>query len=161
MGKIRSQIKETKYQIEKISSKVIIHDSSIPFLTWLIVLMLYALLTPLTSNWTSGHIHDGPQWHRAKGEERSDGEIARNGEGVEGSDQSVHRLNKYIDHSAYYCYSTVNKDYSIPIPINIHWNWSNYYLSPFHADLWQINRVIYLIYFQLLAKSESMTDQVN
>ena len=26
MGKIRSQIKETKYQIEKISSKVIIHD---------------------------------------------------------------------------------------------------------------------------------------
>ena len=69
------------------------------------------------------------------------------------------RLNKYIDHSAYYCYSTVNKDDSIPI--NIHWHWSNYYLSPFHADLWQINRVIYLIYFQLLAKSESMTDQVN
>ena len=28
------------------------------------------------------------------------------------------RLNKYIDHSAYYCYSTVNKDNSIPISIH-------------------------------------------
>ena len=50
--------------------------------------MLYALLTPLTSHSTAGHIHDGPRRHRAKREERSDGEIARNGKGVKGWDQN-------------------------------------------------------------------------
>ena len=36
MGKIRSEIKETKYQIEKISSKVIRYDLSIPLLLLLL-----------------------------------------------------------------------------------------------------------------------------
>ena len=148
----RPSTKWRKYQARLLQIWFIISVCPYWVLTWLIVLMFYALLTPLNSHPTLGNLHDGPRRHWEAWEERGDGETARNGEGIKGWEQISLDccLSINIGHSGYQYSSSVSTQQTETflilviliklLPCTLHWlisvKMSNFYLFLAPGKVW-------------------------